>query len=57
MYKKSTENIIFSDLDFFNLLNGLTEKEKNIIIQKYKYGFSTKEIAKKMMFLFKQYIN
>lgn len=29
------------------MLKDLTDKEQNVIIQKYKYGFSTSEIAKK----------
>lgn len=42
-----SENVIFSDLEFLNLLKDLTAKEKTVIILKYKYGFSTSEIAKK----------
>lgn len=42
-----SENMIFSDLEFLNLLKDLTDKERNVIINKYKYGFSTSEIAKK----------
>lgn len=41
------EDEAFSDLEFINLLKDLTVKEQNVIIQKYKYGFSTSEIAKK----------
>lgn len=41
------EDETFSDLEFINLLKDLTVKEQNVIIQKYKYGFSTSEIAKK----------
>ncbi len=42
-----SENMIFSDMEFLNLLKDLTAKEKTVIILKYKYGFSTSEIAKK----------
>lgn len=42
-----SEDETFSDLEFINLLKDLTAKEQNVIIQKYKYGFSTSEIAKK----------
>lgn len=42
-----SENMIFSDLEFLNLLKDLTDKERNVIINKYKYGFSTSEIARK----------
>ncbi|WP_278475222.1 sigma-70 family RNA polymerase sigma factor [Megamonas funiformis] len=42
-----SENRVFSDLEFLNLLKDLTDKERNVIINKYKYGFSVSEIAKK----------
>lgn len=42
-----SEDKTFSDLEFISLLKDLTDKEQNVIIQKYKYGFSTSEIAKK----------
>lgn len=42
-----SENMVFSDLEFFNLLKDLTDKKRNVIISKYKYGFSISEIAKK----------
>lgn len=42
-----SEDKTFSDLEFISLLKDLTYKEQNVIIQKYKYGFSTSEIAKK----------
>jgi RNA polymerase sigma factor (sigma-70 family) len=42
-----SEDKTFSDLEFISLLKDLTDKKQNVIIQKYKYGFSTSEIAKK----------
>ena len=42
-----SENRVFSDLEFLNLLKDLTDKERNVISNKYKYGLAVSEIAKK----------